>query len=73
MLDFFGISVPTVRVALLVAASVFLCYRYAEAPVARLGETGRTVVMRLSAILLLCIGVQIAWNGIRALLIEALK
>ena len=31
------------------------------------GETGTTVVIRLSAFLLLCIGVQIVWNGADAL------
>jgi multiple antibiotic resistance protein len=51
-----------------VAVSVYYCYRYAEEIVQKLGETGRTVLMRLMAFLLLCIGVQIIWNGVRALL-----
>ena len=54
--------------ALAVAVSVYFCYRYAEEIVQKLGETGRTVLMRLMAFLLLCIGVQIIWNGTRALL-----
>jgi multiple antibiotic resistance protein len=54
--------------ALAVAASVYFCYRYAHTLVRVLGETGRTVVARLSAFLLLCIGVQIASNGILAML-----
>jgi multiple antibiotic resistance protein len=54
--------------ALAVAVSVYYCYRYAEEIVQKLGETGRTVLMRLMAFLLLCIGVQIIWNGVRALL-----
>jgi small neutral amino acid transporter SnatA (MarC family) len=32
-----------------------------------LGATGAAVLTRLSAFILLAIGVQIAWNGIRAL------
>jgi multiple antibiotic resistance protein len=56
---------------LVVAASVYLCYRYAHVLVRRLGETGRTVVMRLSSFILLCIGIQIAWNGIHALVLDA--
>lgn len=51
-----------------VAASVYFCYRYADALVRRLGDTGGTVVMRLSSFITLCIGVQIAWNGIHALI-----
>jgi multiple antibiotic resistance protein len=54
---------------LVVAASVYLCYRYAHVLVRRLGDTGRTVVMRLSSFILLCIGVQIAWNGIHAVIV----
>jgi len=52
----------------LVAASIFFCYRFADWLVKALGETGTTVVIRLSAFLLLCIGVQIVWNGADALL-----
>jgi multiple antibiotic resistance protein len=53
--------------ALAVALSVYFCYRYAHALARVLGETGRTVVARLSAFLLLCIGVQIASNGVLAM------
>jgi len=52
---------------LLVALSVFLCYRYADRILRRLGPTGTSVVVRLSAFILLCIGVQIGWNGIHGL------
>ena len=41
---------------------------YADAILRRLGTTGAAVLTRLSAFILLAIGVQIAWNGIRALL-----
>jgi multiple antibiotic resistance protein len=54
--------------AFAIAISIYLCYRYADALVTKLGDTGRTVVTRLSAFLLLCIGVQIGWNGVHALL-----
>jgi multiple antibiotic resistance protein len=55
----------------IVAASVFLCYRYAAPILRKLGPTGTSVVVRLSAFILLCIGVQIAWNGLHALLLSA--
>jgi len=54
-----------------VAVSVYLCYRYADAIVRRLGETGSIVAARLSAFILLCIGVQIGWNGVRGLIASA--
>jgi len=68
----FGVHIGIILAALLamglIAASIFLCYRFADWLVRVLGETGTTVVIRLSAFLLLCIGVQIVWNGIHALL-----
>jgi multiple antibiotic resistance protein len=51
-----------------ITASVFLCYGFADRLARMLGETGTTVIIRLSSFLLLCIGVQIMWNGISALL-----
>jgi multiple antibiotic resistance protein len=56
---------------LIVGVSVYLCYRHAERIVKKLGPTGNSVVVRLSAFILLCIGVQIIWNGVHTLLIGA--
>jgi multiple antibiotic resistance protein len=56
---------------LLVALGVYLCYRYADRLLAKLGPTGTSVVVRLSAFIVLCIGVQICWNGVHALIIAA--
>jgi multiple antibiotic resistance protein len=53
---------------LIVSVAVYFCYRYADRIVNRLGPTGTSVAVRLSAFILLCIGVQITWNGVRALL-----
>jgi multiple antibiotic resistance protein len=56
---------------LIVAVGVYLCYRYADRILKKLGTTGTSVVVRLSAFILLCIGVQICWNGLHALLVNA--
>lgn len=53
---------------LIITASIYLCYRYADRILAKLGPTGTGVLVRLSAFILLCIGVQICWNGIHALI-----
>lgn len=53
---------------LLVAVGVYLCYAYADRTLRKMGPTGTSVVMRLTAFILLCIGVQICWNGVRALI-----
>jgi multiple antibiotic resistance protein len=52
---------------LIVALGVYFCYRYADRILRKLGPTGTGVVVRLTAFILLCIGVQICWNGIHAL------
>jgi multiple antibiotic resistance protein len=54
--------------ALLIAASIYLSYRFAERIAEALGETAMNVVVRLSSFILVCIGVQISWNGLSALL-----
>jgi multiple antibiotic resistance protein len=50
-----------------IAATVFVCYRFAEKTVVVLGEDGINVVVRLSAFILMCIGIEIMWNGYSAL------
>jgi multiple antibiotic resistance protein len=50
-----------------VAIAIFFSLRYADAIIRRLGPTGTAVMLRLSAFILLCIGVQIIWNGVSAL------
>jgi len=52
----------------LVAASVFVAYRYAGRLSRIIGEAGMNVLLRLTAFILVCIGVQIVWNGVSGLL-----
>ncbi len=52
----------------LVAITIYFCYRSAERIARVLGETAMNVFVRLTAFILLCIGVQIVWNGIQSLL-----
>jgi multiple antibiotic resistance protein len=47
---------------------MFVAFRYATQLLKPLGETGTTVFLRLSAFILLCLGVQIVWDGISELL-----
>lgn len=49
---------------------VYLCYRSANKMVSLLGRLGTMVVLRLSAFILLCIGIQIFWSGFTGLLVE---
>ncbi|MGA2589321.1 MAG: MarC family protein [Bryobacteraceae bacterium] len=52
----------------MIALSVYLCYGFADRLARILGPTGMSVIVRLSSFLPVCIGVQILWNGLRALL-----
>jgi multiple antibiotic resistance protein len=56
--------------SLLLALSIFVCYGFADRLASILGPTATIVVTRLSAFLLLCIGIQIMWNGISGLLLS---
>jgi multiple antibiotic resistance protein len=53
---------------LALALTIYLTYRFAS-PLARcLGSAGVNVLVRLSAFILVCIGVQIAWGGLTELI-----
>jgi multiple antibiotic resistance protein len=51
-----------------IAVTIYVCYRYAKKIVAWFGPHGTNVLVRLSAFILLCIGIEILWNGVRGLL-----
>ena len=53
-----------------IAVSLLLVYRYAGRVSGWLGNKGMEVMLRLSALLVLSIGVQIVWNGMKSLLSE---
>lgn len=58
--------------AVIVSVAVYLSYRFAPRLTGWLGETGKDVFLRLSAFVLLCIGVSILWGGLAGL-IETLR
>lgn len=47
-----------------IAVAVFVCLRFALQLLRPLGETGTAVFMRMTAFILLCLGVQIMWDGV---------
>jgi multiple antibiotic resistance protein len=56
--------------SVLLASSIFLCYGFADRLGKIFGPTGMTVILQLTSFLLVCIGVQILWNGVSALLVS---
>src|SRR5215470_3146618 len=66
-LDFLSILSALIA-CVVIAIAVYLCYAFADRLARILGAAGMNVMMRLSAFLLVCIGVQIVWNGASTLL-----
>ena len=54
--------------SVLIAASIYVSYRFAERIGRTLGDSAMNVVIRISSFILVCIGVQILWNGLSTLI-----
>jgi len=50
---------------LLIGITIFLCYRFSDELERLLGRSGTSIVIRLSAFILVCIGIQIMFNGLQ--------
>jgi multiple antibiotic resistance protein len=55
---------------LAITLAVYVSYRFAVSLVRSLGQGGVNVLIRLSAFILVCIGIQIAWGGLTDLIRE---
>jgi multiple antibiotic resistance protein len=53
---------------LALAVTIYASYRFASPLAGWLGDTGVNAMVRLSAFILVCIGVQIAWGGLSELI-----
>jgi len=51
-----------------ITLTIYVCYRFAEHLEDVLGRTGTNAMLRLSAFILVCIGIQICWAGASVLL-----
>ena len=61
-----GIATRIVLAVLALGIPVYLCYAYAPAITARVSPDTANGILRVIAFVLLCIGVQIVWNGLEA-------
>jgi multiple antibiotic resistance protein len=48
-----------------IGVTIFLCYRFSEGLERLFGPTGTSILIRLSAFIVVCIGIQIMFNGLR--------
>jgi multiple antibiotic resistance protein len=60
--------VETLAATALLSILIYGFYRNSPRLAQLIGVTGTTIVVRLSAFLLFCIGIQVAWNGLSELL-----
>jgi multiple antibiotic resistance protein len=65
LIEFF---LQTLAAVALLAVLIYICYRNSARLAEFIGSTGTSIVVRLSAFLLFCIGIQILWNGLAELL-----
>lgn len=65
--EFMFFAVAAISGLLAIAITIHVAYGLAERIVAKLGRRGTNVLVRLAAFILLCIGIQIVWNGCQAL------
>ncbi|HEY1044232.1 MAG TPA: MarC family protein [Telluria sp.] len=54
----------------LIGVLLYLAFRYGEHFLRLIGDAGTAVFLRLTAFILLCLGVQIVWDGVRELVFE---
>lgn len=64
-LEFF---IETLAAVALLSLLIYVAYRHSARLAELIGPTGTTIVVRLSAFLLFCIGIQVFWNGAAELL-----
>src|SRR6201995_5660899 len=60
--------VETLVAAALLSVLIYGFYRNSALLARWIGPTGTTIIVRLSAFLLFCIGIQVGWNGVAELL-----
>jgi multiple antibiotic resistance protein len=66
--DLAWFAVGAVAGLVAISLTIYVCYRFAGHLDRVLGKTGTNVMLRLSAFILVCIGIQICWTGVSALL-----
>jgi multiple antibiotic resistance protein len=63
-LQLIGSALAAVIGILLIGVTIFLCYRFSDKLERLLGPNGTSILIRLSAFIVVCIGIQIMFNGL---------
>jgi multiple antibiotic resistance protein len=57
----------------IIGVSIYMAFRYGDRLLRLIGDAGTAVFLRLSAFILLCLGVQIVWDGFSELMLGILN
>jgi len=57
----------------LIGITIYLCYRFSDELERFLGPTGTSILIRLSAFILVCIGIQVMFNGVNQFYAEMVR
>jgi multiple antibiotic resistance protein len=64
--------IDTLGAVALLSLLIYVFYRNSSRLAELIGPTGTTIIVRLSAFLLFCIGIQVCWNGAAQLILSLL-
>jgi multiple antibiotic resistance protein len=67
-LDFLWFALSATVTTVVMCALIYVMYRYSDRVSHAVGATGTTIIVRLSAFILFCIGIQVLWTGAAELL-----
>jgi len=67
-LEFLWFALSATVTTMVMCALIYVMYRYSDRVSHAVGATGTTIIVRLSAFILFCIGIQVLWTGVAELL-----
>ena len=67
-LEFFWFALAATLTITVIAMLIYVMYRFSDRISHAIGPNGTTIIVRLSAFILFCIGIQVLWTGVEELL-----
>jgi multiple antibiotic resistance protein len=67
-LEFLWFALAATLTTVVMCVLIYLMYRFSERIARLVGATGTTIIVRLSAFILFCVGIQVLWTGLEELL-----
>jgi multiple antibiotic resistance protein len=67
-LEFLWFALSATLTTIVMCTLIYVMYRYSDRIAHVMGPTGTTIIVRLSAFILFCVGIQVLWTGVAELL-----